>query len=315
MDILVILYLGKERICLNLATTINIQKFSVHDGPGIRTTVFFKGCPLKCWWCHNPESQNKNHEILYFQERCTACGICLKRCPEEAIEIKDNTVFVDENKCTICGKCTDFCPNNAREYVGRDFTVQELMKEIIKDEAFYDESGGGVTFSGGEPLIYADFLKEVLKACKIRGIHTAVDTCGHAKWEEFDKIADDVDLFLYDLKQINSEKHKKYMGVDNKLILENLKKLSDRGCNIFVRMPIILGVNDDDEHIDKSVCYLSNLNIIQVNLLPYHKMGMDKYKRLKMEYKLSGTEKPSEERLYEISERFKKAGIQVKIGG
>lgn len=297
------------------ATTINIQKFSVHDGPGIRTTVFLKGCPLKCWWCHNPESQNLSHEILFFEERCTKCGVCIKRCPTKTIELKDNYLIMNKNKCDLCGKCSDFCPSNAREYVGKDFTVKELMKEIIKDEAFYDESNGGVTFSGGEPLIYADFLKEVLHSCKVRGIHTAVDTCGHTSWENFEKILDKVDLFLYDLKMMNNEKHKKYMGVGNKLILENLKKLSDRGCNIFVRMPIIAGINDDDENINESINFISNLNILQVNLLPYHKMGMDKYKRLTMEYKLSGMEKPSDEKIAEIVEKFRKVGIKVRIGG
>lgn len=297
------------------ATTINIQKFSVHDGPGIRTTVFLKGCPLKCWWCHNPESQNLSHEILFFEERCTKCCVCIKRCPTKAIELKDNYLIMNKNKCDLCGKCSDFCPSNAREYVGKDFTVKELMKEIIKDEAFYDESNGGVTFSGGEPLIYADFLKEVLQGCKTRGIHTAVDTCGYASWESFDKILDKVDLFLYDLKMMNNERHKKYMGVGNKLILENLKKLSDSGCNIFVRMPIIAGINDDDENINESIDFISNLNILQVNLLPFHKMGMDKYKKLNLEYKLSGMEKPSDERMAEIADKLRKVGLKVKIGG
>lgn len=296
-------------------TVINIQKYSVHDGPGIRTTVFFKGCPLKCWWCHNPESQNQKHEIMFFQERCTGCGVCFKRCPQKAIELQNGYPKVDKTKCTLCGKCTDFCPNNAKEYVGRDMSVQELMKEIIKDEVFYNESNGGVTFSGGEPLIYSDFLEEVLKRCKTRGIHTAVDTSGFATWDKFEKIADKIDLFLYDLKLMNNEKHIKYIGVENVNILENLKKLSDKGCNIYVRMPIVDGVNDDDENIEEAVEFISNLNVIQVNLLPYHKMGMDKYKRLKMEYKLTGQEKPSNERMAEIKDKFKKAGIRVEIGG
>lgn len=198
-----------------LGTVINIQKDSIHDGPGIRTTVFFKGCPLSCWWCHNPESQSVKHEIMFFEERCTNCGTCVKRCPQNAIEVKGNYPTVDENKCTLCGKCTDFCSRNAREYVGKDMTVQELMEEIIKDEVFYDESGGGVTFSGGEPLVHADFLNEVLEKCKARGIHTAVDTSGYASWDSIEKIADKVDLFLYDLKLMNNQKHKKYMNVEN----------------------------------------------------------------------------------------------------
>lgn len=300
---------------MGLGTVINIQKYSVHDGPGIRTTVFFKGCPLKCWWCHNPESQSIKHEIMFFEERCTGCGVCVKRCSQKAIEIKEGYPVLDEEKCLLCGKCADFCPNNAKEQVGKDITVQELMKEIMKDEVFYNESGGGVTFSGGEPLIHTEFLNEVLKLCKTRGIHTTVDTSGYALWENIDKIADKVNLFLYDLKFMDNEKHKKYIGVENVVILENLKRLSDIGANIYIRMPIIAGINDDDFHIDESIKFISKLNISQVNLLPYHKMGMDKYKRLKMEYKLSGMEKPSDEKMEEIKEKFKKNGIKVEIGG
>jgi len=298
-----------------LGTIINIQKYSVHDGPGIRTTVFLKGCPLNCWWCHNPESQNPSHEIMFFEERCTGCGICAKRCPHAAISMVDNAPAVDGEKCNLCSKCVDFCPNNAREYVGKDMTVEELMKEIVKDEVFYEQSNGGVTFSGGEPVIHGEFLYNLLKRCKERGIHTAVDTCGCVTWENLEKIADKVDLFLYDLKLMNNEKHKNYTGKENVIVLENLEKLSARGSNIFVRMPIISGVNDDDEHIDEAIKFLSHINVIQVNLLPYHKMGMDKYRRLKMDYKLSGMEKPSEERMTEIAEMFKVNGFKIIIGG
>lgn len=300
---------------MNSSTIINIQKYSIHDGPGIRTTIFFKGCPLKCWWCHNPETQNPKHEIMFFEERCTGCGICTKRCPQNAISIKEGHSVVDEEKCVLCGKCTDFCPNTAREYVGRDVTVSELMKEIMKDEVFYDESGGGVTFSGGEPLIHIDFLNEVLKKCKEKGIHTTVDTSGCVPWENLEKILDKVDLFLYDIKIMDNEKHIKYIGSGNINILENLKKLSDKGCRIFVRMPIVAGVNDDAYHIDSAIEFLSHINAEQVNLLPYHKMGMDKYRRLKMTYKLSGNEKPSDIVMEEISNKFKKSGIKIKIGG
>ncbi|MCT4618026.1 MAG: glycyl-radical enzyme activating protein [Marinisporobacter sp.] len=300
---------------MKTGTIINIQKYSVHDGPGIRTTVFFKGCPLNCWWCHNPESQNFKHEIMFFKERCKGCGTCVKRCPEGCMQLEDKILVIDQEKCTLCGNCTDFCPNGALEYVGKDVTIMELMNEIKKDEIFYEESGGGVTFSGGEPMCQAEFLKELLKECNTREIHTTIDTSGYTDWENFEKIADLVDLFLYDLKIMNDELHKKYIGVSNKSILENLKKLSSRGANIYVRMPIIKGINDDDEHIDESIKFLSNLNITQVNLLPFHKMGMDKYKRLEMEYKLSGMEKPSDEKMMAIQEKFKASGLKVKIGG
>lgn len=300
---------------LNSAIIMNIQKYCVHDGPGIRTNVFFKGCPLKCWWCHNPESQNVKPEIMLFRERCIKCGTCAKKCPQHAIEIKNNIVTTDKTKCISCEKCAELCPNNAREYVGKNMTVQELMKEIVKDEIFYEQSNGGVTFSGGEPLTQIEFLNEVLERCKERGINTAIETSGFAAWEKISKIADKIDLFLYDIKQINNEKHLKYTGVENALILENLKKLSDKGCNLFIRMPIISGINDDDEHIQGTIKMLSDINILQVNLLPYHKMGMDKYKRLEREYKLSGMETPSAEKMEQISDKFKKYGFKVSIGG
>lgn len=299
---------------MSVATITNIQKFSLHDGPGIRTTIFFKGCPLNCWWCHNPESHSKNHQIIYFEDRCTLCGTCVRRCPENALEIKDNKLLRDKDRCVLCEKCTDFCPNDAQEYVGKDVTTKEIMKEILKDIDFYEESGGGVTFSGGEPMIYSSFLEELLKSCNNRGIHTAIDTSGYVPWENFEKISDKVDLFLFDLKLMDDEKHKKYTGVSNVIILENLKKLSNIGANIYIRMPIIAGINDDS-NIDESINFLSNLNIIQVNLLPYHKMGMDKYKRLGMKYKLTGGEKPSDEKMIEIANKFKLAGIKIKMGG
>ncbi|MBZ9686119.1 glycyl-radical enzyme activating protein [Clostridium estertheticum] len=297
------------------ATIINIQKYSIHDGPGIRTTVFFKGCPLNCWWCHNPESQNPSPEIMFFKEKCTGCGSCFKRCPAKAIEFVDRYPLTYESKCTLCGKCSDFCLSNARELVGKAITVKDLMSEIIKDEVFYEESNGGVTFSGGEPLMHADYLYNVLKICNDKGIHTTVDTSGYAAWEQFEKIVDKVDLFLFDIKHMNNEKHLKYTGVGNIVILENLKKLSQKGSNIYIRLPLIAGINDSYENIDDTVNFLSKLNIIHVNLLPYHKMGMDKYRRLNMEYKLSGMEKPRDEVIDKIAEKFRKAGIKIIIGG
>lgn len=297
-------------------TIVNIQKYSIHDGPGIRTTVFLKGCPLSCWWCHNPESQSTKNEIMFFEEKCTGCGICVKRCPEEAITMKEMKPTIDETKCILCGNCTDFCYNEAREYVGQKIGAIELFKEIQKDEIFYEESGGGVTFSGGEPLLQVDFLSEVLDICNKKNIHATLDTSGYTKWENIEKIVNKVDLFLYDLKLIDDEKHKKYIGVSNKLILENLKKLSSLGKRIFVRMPIIAGINDDNDHIDESIKFIKTLNNIeQVNLIPYHSMGMDKYKRLNMDYKLSGMEKPADEKMEELKEKFEKEGIKVKIGG
>ncbi|MBS4536344.1 glycyl-radical enzyme activating protein [Clostridium sp. D2Q-14] len=294
---------------------MNIQKYSVHDGPGIRTTVFFKGCPLSCWWCHNPESQNFNSDLMFFRDKCSGCGRCEERCPERTIKMESRVPIRDEDKCTLCGKCADLCLNEGWKLVGRKFTSSELMKEIKKDEIFYEESGGGVTFSGGEPLSQIDFLEEMLKKSKTEGVHTTVDTSGYSKWENIKKIVDYTDLFLYDLKLLDDERHKKYIGVSNKNILKNLEKLSETGANIYVRIPIIKGINDDMENIEGTIKFLEKLNISQVNLLPYHRMGMEKYERLSKEYNLIGDEKPSEEEMDNLVEKFKILNRKIKVGG
>lgn len=300
---------------MNKGTIINIQKYSVHDGPGIRTSIFFKGCPLSCWWCHNPETHSKNHEIMFFEDRCTGCGRCENSCPNGSIKINGNKAKVNKETCTLCGKCANVCLKEAREYVGKDISVNEIIKEIVKDRPFYEESNGGVTFSGGEPLIYSDFLSEVLERCKRLGIHTAIETSGYVPWGNIEKVIDNVDLFLYDLKLMDNNKHKIYIGSDNKLILDNLSKICERNSNVIIRMPIIAGINDNEEHVNKVIELISVLNILEVNLLPFHKMGMDKYKRLNKVYKLTGNEVPSQEKMDDLALRFKMAGIKVKIGG
>lgn len=294
---------------------MNIQKYSVHDGPGIRTTVFLKGCPLNCWWCHNPESQLEKAEILYFQDRCTLCGMCVEKCPQKGIEILDEKVCTDKESCIGCEICTDFCINNARELVGKDMSISELMKEIEKDRIFYDESNGGVTFSGGEPLMQFEFLNEILEVCRRKGINTAVDTSGFASWEKLEKIAHKVDLFLFDIKHMDSEQHKKYTGVPNEVILENLTKLSKIHNNVFVRIPIIPGVNDSYDNLESAKDFLSKIHIKQINLLPYHKIGMDKYNRVDMEYKMIETKEPSKESMEEFKKSFEEIGVKIKIGG
>ncbi|WP_105617238.1 trans-4-hydroxy-L-proline dehydratase activase [Vallitalea okinawensis] len=300
---------------MSLGHIMTIQKFSVHDGPGIRTTVFLKGCPLRCWWCHNPESQCMSNTIMFYMERCTHCERCVSGCTTNAIKIDEGYPQRDKTNCMLCGKCVDLCPSNALEYIGRAMTVEELMEDILKDEIFYDESGGGVTFSGGEPLLQHEFIKEMLMACKEKNIHTAIDTSGFGDWQHLKHIIDEVDLFLYDLKLMNDEKHIKYTGVSNQNILDNLRKLSEYGADIAVRMPIIAGINDDNGHIIDCIQFLSTLKILKVNLLPYHKMGMEKYSRLEMKYLLSGKERPSDERLREIINMFDQSGIKTEIGG
>ena len=300
---------------MTIGIIFNIQRYSIHDGPGIRTTVFLKGCPLNCWWCQNPESQLSGQEMLFWGVRCIGCGACSTICPSNAIQIKNGIPVTEKEKCILCGKCTEKCPALAREMIGKKLTTEEVTKEIEKDLVFYEESGGGVTFSGGEPLGQSEFLDSLLICCQKKKIHTAVDTSGYISWEILNKIHSKVDLFLYDLKIMDSGRHKKHTGVFNELILENLKKLSLVHRNIFIRFPVIPGINDDSKNIKEMGVFLSSLNIAQVNLLPYHYMGIDKYRRLGRTYHLAATQPPSEERLSEISGILRKFNLNVRLRG
>jgi len=293
----------------------NIQRYSIHDGPGIRTTVFLKGCPLNCWWCQNPESQLNGQEMIFWGDRCIGCGACSKICPSSAIQIKNGIPITEKEKCILCGKCIEKCPALAREMIGEKLTTEEVIKEIEKDLVFYEESGGGVTFSGGEPLGQSEFLEGLLNGCREKKIHTAVDTSGYISWEILNKISPKVDLFLYDLKLMNNERHKQYTGVSSEIILENLEKLSSVHNNIFIRFPVIPGINDDYQNIRKIGEFLSSLEITQVNLLPYHYIGKDKYRRLGSTYKLATTKPPSKEKLSEVSTILRKFNLNVKLRG
>ena len=294
----------------------DIKKFSIHDGPGIRTTVFFKGCPLSCWWCHNPESQASEPELVFWESRCIRCGTCEAVCAQGAISWDGDVVSTDEENCTLCGDCVEVCYAEAREIAGREMPVAQVITEIERDIPFYDESGGGVTFSGGEPLFQLDFLLALLRACREKEIHTAVDTCGFAPWETFDKIREHVDLFLYDLKLMDDAKHRKLTGVSNELILDNLQMLSLRGHNIVLRVPIIPGINDDDENIRQTGAFAAALpHLNGVDILPYHHAAVEKYKRLNKVYGLPETYPPSDERTAEIAQVLRGFGLHVKIGG
>ncbi len=248
------------------ANIFDIQRSSYVDGPGIRTTVFFKGCNLKCAWCHNPESQLAKTQILFYKNRCKACGKCAAICPNNL------------EKCDLCGKCALFCPHDAREICGREYTSDEIFNIIIKDKAFYENSDGGVTFSGGECMLQIDFLEEILKKCKSDGIHTAVDTAGHLPFEYFERILPFTDLFLYDVKIADSKKHKKFVGVGNELIISNLKRIISLGGKVIVRTPIISGINDTEEEIGAIKEIAKGAE--KIELLPYHRMGEHKYAAL-----------------------------------
>lgn len=255
------------------AMIFDIERNSFVDGPGIRTTVFFKGCNLRCAWCHNPESQEFKPQMMFYKDKCKGCGKCKEIC-----QTPDN--------CTLCGKCTFYCPVDARKVCGKEYTVQEVYDEIVKDKSYYDNSGGGVTFSGGECMLQIDFLAEILKKCKENGIHTAVDTAGHIPFENFEKILPYTDLFLYDIKFFDREKHKEYIGIDNSLILENLKKLFKADTKIWIRIPIIADVNGNQEEMQKIKDFISECGKPEkVELLPYHAMGENKYDALEREHK------------------------------
>lgn len=297
------------------AEIFNIQKFSIYDGPGIRTAIFFKGCPLNCMWCHNPESINKHVDLLYDKEKCTLCGECIKRCSRDALKMKDGTIITNLYKCTYCGECVFYCINNAREIVGKEYTIEKLIEEVKKDMTFYEESGGGVTLSGGEPLIQIEAVEEILKKLKKIGIHTAVDTSGYVSFKHIKRILDYTDVFLYDLKTIDNDKHKEFIGVPNTLILDNLKKLSELDVKINLRMPIIEGINGDFEDITKTIEYIKQLKIKKINILPYHDIAKHKYRKLGRAYKEDLMKVPSNEKMQKIKSMFEKEGYKVKIGG
>lgn len=299
-----------------MGVVFNIQKYSIHDGPGIRTTVFLKGCPLKCKWCHNPESQCFSKELMFYENKCIGCGYCTKVCTNKVIVKTDKGIISDNNLCISCGACSEICPTNARAMVGKDMTKDEVIKEIDKDRVFYDESKGGVTFSGGEPLMQGDFLQSILMDCKNKRLHTALDTSGFASKEILEKIVDYVDLFLYDIKAIDDEIHKQYVGVSNKIILDNLRYLISLGKRVFIRIPVIPTINDSEEEINNFINFLSEVRgFEQINLLPYHHISSEKYKRLNKEYELENIKEPTEERMNQIKGNFEKEGFKVIIGG
>ncbi len=295
----------------------DIKRYAIHDGPGIRTTVFLKGCSLRCQWCHNPEGLESKPEIILRSTRCAReCSECVSVCPQGAISKDGDIIEIDQERCDLCRKCEDVCVYEALEIVGREATVQEVMEEIEKDRIFFDESGGGITFSGGEPLMQMDFLETLLKEIKKKNIHVTLDTSGYVSFEDLERISDKVDLFLYDLKIMDEGKHEKYTGVSNKLILENLRKLSEIGKSIAVRIPLISGINDDNHNIKMFVEYLHGLKKIkQISLMAYHRGGCEKYKRLRKEKFMNAFESPSDERIEEIKKILTGSGFSVKKGG
>ena len=295
-------------------TVLRVARFAIHDGPGIRTTVFLKGCPLRCAWCHSPESQLPAPEFMPQPDRCLRCGACTAACPRGVLPAAVADSPAPEG-CTACAACAAACPTGARELVGHATTVDALMALVERDRIFYDESGGGVTFSGGEPLLQTAFVLEAAHACRDAGIHVAIDTCGHVPPEALLAAAREADLFLFDLKIADGDAHRRFTGVPNDLILSNLERLASVHPRVVVRFPLIPGVNDDDRNVRAVGALLASFRLTRVDVLPYHRAGLAKYHRLHRPYALEETEPPSPAQVARVVQRLESHGLIVGPAG
>lgn len=296
----------------------NIQTYSIHDGPGIRTTVFVMGCPLRCIWCQNPESQQFQPQLLYDSEKCTGCGNCVKVCPNGAIELYEGKSRTNRDTCNGKGLCAEVCPNEARNHIGSYVSAGEVFQEVIDDRIFFDKSGGGVTLGGGEPLANPEFTIALFKLCKNNGIHTALDTSGCASWEVMKRVLEYVDLILYDIKHMDPVKHQEYTGVSNELILDNIKRIhSELSLPILVRIPLIPKYNDSPENLRETALFVAtDLDpSINVHLIPFHRLGETKYSRLEKSDRPIYIDTPGEVDMQRHMDIFSSFGLKVFEGG
>jgi pyruvate formate lyase activating enzyme len=294
----------------------DVRRYAVHDGPGIRTTVSLKGCPLRCAWCHNPESQGAEPQLLVRASRCLRCGACVRACPHGALRLRGDRVETDGDACTLCGACVDACPAEARETIGRSMTVADVLREVERDRLFYEDSGGGVTFSGGEPLAQGAFLLALLRACRERGLHTALDTCGHAPADVFALAIALTDLVLFDVKHADSARHREGTGVGNERILANLRHLAATGVDSIVRVPLVPGFNDAEDDLRAIAALVAALpRVPPVQLLPFHPAAEDKHRRFGMPYRRFGDRPLEGAALAACRTPFDRIGVAAQIGG
>jgi pyruvate formate lyase activating enzyme len=296
----------------------DMQSFSIHDGPGIRTTVFLKGCPLRCLWCHNPESVGREPDIGYIAHKCIACGQCVEVCEHDAHKITEQGHVYTRDLCVTCGTCLPGCPTGALEMAGKDITAAEVIEQVERDRMFYERSGGGVTLSGGEPLMQPEFTHAILSLASEAGLHRVVDTSGCAPWKTAEPLLQMADLVLYDLKATDSDVHRQLTGVPNELILSNLRSLigMDDGPDVWLRLPVIPGCNTDDQRITAMADLCAELDasprVKGVFLMPYHRLAESKYEQFGHEYKLAGLEPPDDELLKSITARFAERGVTIR---
>jgi pyruvate formate lyase activating enzyme len=291
----------------------DIKKFAIHDGPGIRTTVFLKGCYLKCLWCHNPESLESTAEIAFQPERCIGCGYCIQICPNGCHLLIQNQHIYERGHCVRCGSCTLECYSGSLEISGKEMTVAAVIEEVLKDKPFYETSDGGMTISGGEPMLQFDFTKSLLHLAKQQQLHTCLDTSGHAPFEKYQQLFDDVDIFLYDVKETDARKHLELVGVNNQLILKNLFNIDAAGKSIIIRCPIVPGLNDRLDHLTQIAEIANRLkNLLQIDVLPYHPLGNSKSARFGKESAFQKLTFPPEEQINGWVE-FLQPRIQVPV--
>lgn len=302
----------------------DIQKYSMHDGPGVRTLVFLKGCPLRCKWCSNPESISSAYQVMCLSDQCVSCGRCIDVCPQGVhamLSVANGLTEHQVNRnatCIGCGACAERCPAKALRIAGREMTVDEVVGVVMEDQFFYITSDGGVTIGGGEPTFQHEFAGAILRQCRSNGVHTAIETCGQAAWEIYQELAPHTDLFLYDIKHIDADLHKEYTGTSNERILDNLRRLLDLGANVLVRIPLICGVNDAPEMLTETFSWLEKTaqgaaNLKGVEVLPYHRLGVTKYRQLDLEYPMGEMVSHTDAELAEIGALLSRFDLPARI--